>query len=210
MKQFKGFGVANKWYNNAQEAAGDTYTTNDGNLTPTPLVFNDNPFNEQVKNAKNIFEIGFGVGRNVKWIMENTNANYYGVEPNPTMFDNFWEFNDEKYKDRIFIYQHLSELSGVKIDVVLSTFVFQHIGFRPDENTMNITDITNYIRHFTVSGTIWLLLEHDSEEHWIERWFKEHNITPDVYIRNYKGIPEMTHRDHTTKDGHHLIIWKEK
>jgi hypothetical protein len=80
-KKFEAFGVASKWYNNANEAAGDTYTTNDGKLESTPLIFDDNPFNYQVKNAGNIFEIGFGVGRNVKWIMENTNANYYGIEP---------------------------------------------------------------------------------------------------------------------------------
>jgi len=28
-KKFEAFGVASKWYNNANEAAGDTYTTND-------------------------------------------------------------------------------------------------------------------------------------------------------------------------------------
>jgi cyclopropane fatty-acyl-phospholipid synthase-like methyltransferase len=211
MKEFKAFGVASKMYNNAKEAADDTYTTKDGKLEPTPLIFNDNPFNDNVKNAKKIFEIGFGVGRNVSWIMENTSAHYYGVEPNPTMFNAFWEYNDKKYQDRIHLYKHFNEISPcIRFDIVLSTFVLQHIGYMPLEDTMNVNDIVTNIRTHTKQDTVWIILEHDSEDSWIEQLFNDQDISPDVYIRRYKGIESMTHRDHTTHTGHHLIIWKEK
>lgn len=211
MKEFKAFGVASKMYNNAKEAADDTYTTKEGKLESTPLIFEDNPFNDDVKEANNIFEIGFGVGRNVPWIMENTNAHYYGVEPNPTMFNAFWEYNNIKYQDRIHIYQDFKELpKKIKFDAVLSTFVLQHIGYMPPKNIMNVNDIISNIRLYTQPDTIWIMLEHDSEDSWIEQMFNDQDISPDVYIRRYKGIESMTHRDHTTHTGHHLIIWKEK
>ncbi|HPM21224.1 MAG TPA: class I SAM-dependent methyltransferase [Thermotogota bacterium] len=209
MKFFKQFGITNINYNNENEAAGNTYTTRDGILEPTPLIFNDNPFNKNIKSAKNIFEIGFGVGRNVKWIMENTTANYYGVEPNEFMFNSFWKFNDEQYKDRINIFKDFSLLSNIKFDVVVSTFVLQHIGYMPPNDIMNVYDIATEIKKFTKRGTVWILLEHDSENDWINKFFTDMNIKPDVYIRGFKGIELMTHRDHCTKDGHHLIIWKQ-
>jgi len=209
-KDFKAFGVASGMYTSPELAAGDTYTTNNGELFPTPLIFNENPYNEDVKNASKIFEIGFGVGRNVKWIMENTNADYYGVEPNPSMFDSFWNFNNKIYSERIHLYRSFEEMPKVNFDVVISTFVFQHIGYMPDGDTMNVSDITKLIRNNTSINTVWILLEHDSEDSWIDIWCWDNNISPDVYIRGYKGIEELTHRDYTTKDGHHLIIWKEK
>lgn len=209
MKQFKAFGVASRNYKNETEAANDTYTTSDGKLESTQLIFDDNPFNTYVKNANNIFEIGFGVGRNVKWIMENTNATYIGIEPNPTMFDNFWKFNDKKYEHRIKLFRDFNLPSDLKMDVVISTFVLQHIGYMTPNEVMNVYDIASNIKSFTKQNTVWILLEHDSENDWINRFFNDMKIKPDVYIRSYKGLENMTHRDHCTKDGHHLIIWKE-
>jgi hypothetical protein len=76
---------------------------------------------------------------------------------------------------------------------------------------MNITDITQAILKKTKPGTIFFHIEHDSEEEWIGRWKEESNIELDVYIRTYKGLPELADRDHTAPNGgHHLMIWKNK
>lgn len=73
---------------------------------------------------------------------------------------------------------------------------------------MNLTNITQSIIKVSKPGTVFFHIEHDSEENWIERWTKENNITLDVYIRSYKGLPELNDRDYTAAGGHHLMIWK--
>lgn len=216
-KKFEKFGVAGKNYTSTHAAAVETYTTatcdlEKGKIYPTNLIFSDNPYNEDIKNAKIIFEIGFGVGRNVSWIMENTDAHYYGVEPNESMYIHFWHFNDQKYKDRIHLYNSFDSIGkDVKFDVVISTYVFQHIGYMPPTDVQDISDITNSIMNHTAKDTVWLLVEHDGEDDWIPKWFETHNIKPQVYHRGYKGQKEWCHRDHTVGNGqgHHLIIWKQ-
>jgi cyclopropane fatty-acyl-phospholipid synthase-like methyltransferase len=211
MKTFKPFGMAAGNYSSLGEAAINTYQDAEGKMPPTPLAFPDNPFSAECLAAKNIFEIGSGVGRNIPWVMEHTQADYWSVEPNETMRKYVWDFNDRKYYDRVMLYPNFIPIPPITFDVVLSTFVFQHIGYMPSDEIDNVTDITNHIRKFTHKGTIWILIEHDSEDKtWINRWFKEQNITPDVYIRGFKGIPEITARDSCAPNGgHHLIIWKE-
>lgn len=211
MKKFKAWGCASTNFTSFEDAAHETYQDAEGNMPPTPLAFNDNPFSAECLAAKRVFEIGSGVGRNIPWVMENTKAAYWGVEPNDTMRKYIWEFNDNKYLPRAYVTDKFTNLPDMTFDVVLSTFVFQHIGYMPSDEIYNVSDITNEIRKFTHKGTIWILLEHDSEDKtWINRWFKEQSITPDVYIRGFKGIPELTARDKCAPNGgHHLIIWKE-
>ena len=210
MKQLTKYGVASGDYKTAIEAASHTYMDKNEKLVPTPLIFADNPFNEQVKNAKNILDLGCGVGRNLSWIMENTNAHYWGFDPNQSMLDHFWEVNDPKWKDRVTLAKSTDEINFMmidappKMDVVVCTFVYQHIGYRPDANSMNITDITQEVRRFSKSNSIWIMYEHDWEEIWIDRWFMECGIDPDVYKRDYTGIEELTHRR-----PHHLIIFED-
>ena len=216
-KRFEKFGVASKHYVNAKEAFMETYSTDQcdvdkGEIYSTNLTFPDNPYNDDVKKAKVIFEIGFGVGRNLKWIMENTDADFYGVEPNKTMLEHFWTINDTKYKNRVHLFENFDDIpKDVKFDVVLSTYVFQHIGYMPPTDVQNISDITNSIMEYTEKDTVWLLIEHDGEDDWIQRWFDTHDIKPQVYKRSYTEQEKWTHRDSTVGNGqgHHLIIWKQ-
>ena len=192
-------------------ARGYTYTTRDDQFPSTRLVNDDNPFNDDVLRAKNILDFGCGVGRNLPWIYEHTVATYYGIDPNPVMRDNFWVITDEKYKDRAELMPDFSELvpggpGGLVFDVVVITFVFQHLGYRSPDGAMNITDITQKIMQYTRKGTIWFLLEHEGEEEWLDRWFTENEIEPDVLELNYAGLSEMTHRGNTAN----LIIWEQR
>lgn len=215
-KKLKTFGISDHIYVSPEDAIGQTYTTRDGEAVPTPLIFPDNPFNEDIKNAKHILDVGCGIGRNLSWIMENTNAHYYGFDPNESMLKWFWDVQDKKYESRVTISEgFINPLE--KYNVVVCTFVFQHIGYRPPEDIMNVGDITAEIKKNTSDGCIWILYEHDAEERWIEWWLCEQEINPDVYIRNYKGIEQLTHRDdyvagdmYDIGASHNLIIWKEK
>jgi hypothetical protein len=214
-KQLVPLGIAGKIYDNAWAASMDTYAipTADGRgkCITTPLVFDANPYNDEIKTAKIIFEIGGGIGRNIPWIMENTVAEYVTVEPNPSMQEFFWELQDHKWKDRVSIFTDFDELNASKyknlnFDVVLSIFVFQHIGYRATANQFNITDITKATRMHCTPETVWLMIEHDSEEPgWIDRWMTENDILPQLFVRNFRGIPELT-----TRGDHHLIIWREQ
>ena len=218
MKHFKEFGVAQSGniVNEAHRAnvpvdrvaRGYTYTTRDDGFPPTNLAMPENPFVVEVLGAQNILDVGCGVGRNLPWIMEHTHARYHGLDPNPVMLENFWKVTDPKYKDprRVELYDDIDLLPpGLQMDVVVVTFVFQHLGFRAPPDVMNVTDITRRIRDHTRRGTVWILLEHELEELWIRRWTTENNIKPDVFIPYYKGLPELLHRG----DQSHLIIWKE-
>lgn len=217
-KVLEKFGVASRDYETKEHAMSDTYTTRDGRWVTTPFACNDNPYSQEFLNAKNVLDIGCGCGRNLRWFMENTNAHYWGLDPNATQLQYFWELNDTKWKDRVSLMMHFNQLPLPLFDVVVSTFVFMHIGFRPPEGVMNVVDITKEVMKHTVNGCVWFLWEHDGEEKWIDYWAHECNIPletpPNVYMRNYSGkdFDILTHRNNLVPDrtGHHLMIFKEE
>ena len=206
MKKLEAVGIASKQYESLTDARGNTYTTREDFFPPTPLAFAANPYNDLVISAKYVLDIGCGVGRNLPWVMTSTTAHYYGLDPNTSMLKYFWEIQDKNWQPRTTLATSFDEFpTDIKFDVVVSTFVFQHIGYRTNENQMNIDDITQEAMKRSKPGTIWILYEHDGEEQWIDRWFYNNKIEPDVYIRDFNGIPELTHRG-----PHHLIIWAQK
>jgi ubiquinone/menaquinone biosynthesis C-methylase UbiE len=210
MKKLEGYGVAHIKYKDAEHAKSYTYDTVNLTFPSTILTFKDNPYNKEVLKAKNILDYGCGVGRNLKWIMENTKAHYYGIDTNEDMLKYFWETNKDliKYKDRVTIGKDFSILDK-KIDLVVITFVFQHFTYRVPEGVMNIDDITKEIKKHCTKVSTWIMLEHDSEDiGWQQKWMTNCSIKPDVYITNYtvKGVchqEELCHRGN-----HNLIIFK--
>jgi SAM-dependent methyltransferase len=215
--ELKKYGVAGKDYENAELAKGDTYTRLDGSFPPTNLACKDNPYINELNTSKYILDFGCGVGRNLPWIMENTNAIYVGLDPNTTMTGHFWEvqskqgYNIEAWKDRVIICNSFDEIpSNVKFDYIVSTFVLQHLGYRySTPGTMNLTNITQNIFKHINNKVVWFAIEHDSEENWIPKWVNENGIKLDVYIRSYMGLPELNDRDNTAPNGgHHLMIFK--
>ena len=189
-------------------ARGYTYTTREDEFPPMPLVLPENPFNDEVLAAKTILDLGCGVGRNLPWIYENTEAMYYGLDPNQVMLDNFWAVTNATYTNRTTLMKDFTHIpSDMIFDVVVSTYVFQHLGYsKTPKGGMNPTDITQEIMKYTREGTIWILLEHEREESWMDKWFEENNITPDVFELNWSGIEELTHRGNDA----HLVIWRQR
>jgi len=212
MPELKKFGVAGKDYENAELAKGDTYTRLDGSFPPTNLACDENPYKDKLKTSKYILDFGCGVGRNIPWIMENTTATYIGLDPNTTMTKFIWDIQDKKWKDRVIICNNFDEIpNNITFDYVISTFVLQHLGYRYGNPSMNLTDMTQAWLSKSRPGTVFFHIEHDSEEDWIGRWKEENNIEFDVYIRSFKGLPELTDRDETAPNGgHHLMIWKNR
>lgn len=206
-KLLRPFGVAARPMRSKEDAMEWAYTKKDGAFPPTRLVFPENPFNDVISNASNILEIGCGSGRNVPWIMENTVADYTGFDPNPTMLKFFWDCNDNPTaRRRCAIHSTINDQVRSKLyDVVLTTFVFQHIGFRPRWPSMNVTDITRQILPLIKPGGIWLLFEHEVEEVWQERWINEAGLRQRlaVYHKNFAGFPELNDRGQC----HNLIIF---
>lgn len=183
-----------------------TYTTRDNGFPPTNLGCAVNPFTRDILNAKNILDFGCGVGRNLPWIAENTDAMYYGLDPNRVMIENFWKVTDRKYEKKAVLLASFEEIpEGMIFDVVVSTMVMQHLGYRAPDGAMDVTDMTQRIMEHTREGTIWFVYEHEREEHWIARWLDENNISPDVFELNYTGMPELLHRGSDS----HLVIWRE-
>ena len=176
-----------------------------------PMEFEDNPYSDECVNANSLFEIGFGCGRNAIGIHRDTDIHYHGLEPNETMSKWFWDWNDKKYKKRTSLYKDWDEIeNGTKFDVMLSTFVLQHITYN-NSDVWNVTDIINKMKEYAHEDTTWILYEHDGEHvGWIDRMLTECGITPDVYQRSFKGIENHTHRDGSVgnKQGHHLLIWR--
>lgn len=179
----------------ARVARGFTYTTRDDRFPSTDLTI-DNPFADDIISAKNILDFGCGVGRNLPWIYENTNATYYGLDPNPVMLDNFWNVTDEKYADRVVLLKSFDDIpDGVWFDVIVSTFVLQHLGYsKTPEGAMDLTDMTQEIFKHSQIGTVWYLLEHEREGKWVMRWLTENDLYPTVSIENYEGQPDLLDR----------------
>lgn len=217
-KRLLKYGIASKDYDSMEFARGDTYTRTDNSFPSTNLACIDNPYVEQLKTAKYILDFGCGVGRNLSWIMNNTTAQYIGLDPNQNMTKYFWHVqlteghNITTWEKRVSLYSDFADIpSDIKFDYVVSTFVLQHLGYRfiyPDR--LNLSGITQNILSRMNDGAVFFALEHDSEEDWIPRWVVENKLNVDVYIRSYKGLPELTDRDHTAPNGgHHLIIFKK-
>jgi SAM-dependent methyltransferase len=217
MKSLKKFGLAGKDYTQLMDARGDTYTTSDNKYPTTNFGCADNPYINELRDAKYILDFGCGVGRNLAWIMRNTKAKYVGIDPNDNMTQFFWDVQQlehgdvESWKERVTLINDFSKLDeDIKFDYVVTTFVLQHLGYRyTTEGGFNLTEITQNIFSRMNTGAVFFSIDHDSEENWIPRWKEECDIEFDVYIRSYKGIPELTHRDYTAPNGgHHLMIFK--
>lgn len=218
MKILKKFGYGGVDYTELHIARGNTYTTRDDKFPSTNMACAENPFTEQLKSAKYILDFGCGVGRNLQWIMENTDAKYIGLDPNKDMTKFYWDVQRmdrgevEHWKERATVVNEFSEIDeSIKFDYVIVTFVLQHLGYRHHvEGGYNLTEITKNILSRMNDGAVFFAIEHDSEEPWIERWLDECRINLDVYIRSYKGLPELTHRDNTAPNGgHHLLIFRK-
>jgi SAM-dependent methyltransferase len=218
MPELKKYGVASFDYPTMDWAKGETYTRLDGSFPPTNLACDDNPYKDELRTAKYILDFGCGVGRNMPWIMDNTTATYVGLDPNTHMTQYIWDVQKneghdvDEFKKRAIICNNFDELPDVKFDYIVTTFVLQHLGYRFDNpEVMNITNITHMLKSKAKPETVFFHIEHDSEENWIGRWIEENNINLDVYIRSFKGLPELTDRDNTAPNGgHHLMIWKNR
>jgi len=215
-KELKSFGIAGGGMSTPTMAR--TYTYEKGNKKQyngalewpsTKLIHPGNPFNNEIFWAKNILEIGCGCGRNLPWVMEATEADYWGVDPNYSMTNNFWELNNKsRYGNRTHIYNDFVLLpDDIKFDVVFVVFVFQHLGFRAPEGVMNVVDITREAMKHTRDGTIWWVFEHEREEPgWVDRWIDELSIDPEYHR---KDVDEFEYLNHRARP-HTLVIFKEK
>ena len=204
------YGVAGIDFDSLEKAKAYTYDTQQQTFPSTELTFRENPFNTEVLNAKNILEIGCGVGRNLPWIMKNTKANYVGIDPNESMLSYFWEVNPTEYKNRTNLYTNFDSIKNIEFDIVICTYVFQHISYRPKSPEMNIDDITQELFKVTNKDSIFIFVEHSKEEEgWIEKWFKSNKIIPDVYIKDWT-IKGRCSQEHQCDRGiHDLIIFKK-
>lgn len=216
-KDFEKFGLSVQPYRNANEARGHTYTTRIDGYPPTPFISSLNPFNAQILASKNVLEVGGGVGRNLPFVMEQTKAYYYNVDPNEEMLRYFWDIQDPKWQPRVTLCHSFEELPDeVQFDFIIVTFVFQHIGFRPGSLQMNVTDITKEAMKHGKPGTVWFVFEHEREEQWQDRWLSECGITPAVYFKPggdafgggtipYPEFEIMTHRG----NDNNIIIFQQ-
>jgi SAM-dependent methyltransferase len=205
-KILKPLGASGQPHETPNHAVHACYLTRDGQFPPTNLDFDSNPLNNEIPTADIILDFGCGVGRNLPWIMEKTKAKYIGIDPNPSMRQFFWAIQDPKYLNRVELYPDIASLpEGMHFDVVLSTFTLQHIGYMTMGDTMDTTDIIKALRAFTTNFTIWIALENDTEDPgWITRMTTECEMAFIQYERNFKGLPELTHRG-----DFHLMIWQD-
>jgi SAM-dependent methyltransferase len=209
-KKLERFGVAGIDFDDVEKAKAFTYDNREKTFPSTELIFRENPFSVDVLKAKKILEIGCGVGRNLPWIMQHTAADYHGVDPNKSMLQYFWQINsDPQYKTRASVHNDFSKLHDMSFDVVLCTYVFQHISYRPQAPEMNIDDITQEVFKLTHPNTVFIFIEHDKEElGWIERWLESNKIIPDVFIRDWTIFGKCSQSHQCDRGNHHLIIFK--
>jgi hypothetical protein len=216
MKKFVPYGIAGREFSDADSAKQYTYTKGnehyaDGSFAwpSTKLIHPGNPFNDEIFWAKNILEIGCGCGRNMPWVMEGTEAHYWGIDPNPDMLKYFWDLNDQnKHGHRVHLCKDFSVIpQDIKFDVVFSVFVFQHLGFRTPANGMNVVDITREAMKHTRDGAIWWVFEHEREEPgWVHRWLTELDIQPEYWRDDVDWFEYLNHRHCPST----LVIFKEK
>lgn len=210
-KKLNAYGVASLDFPNLEMAKAYTYDDSQKTFPPTPLNFIENPFRDEVMQAQNILEVGCGVGRNLPWIIEHTKAKFYGVDPNPSMINYFKELYKDKPSDRYEIHSSFESLPKIKFDVVLFTFVLQHISYRPGNESMHVDHIIQNCFDFSGGNTVFIVIEHDQEEvGWIEKWIKNNKIVPDVFIRDWTRKGKCSVASLTDRGSHDLIIFKQK
>ena len=209
MNKFEAYGLGATNVTNLANSTAVLFPLKNIKVVPsTPLCCKSNPFCKEIKEAKNILEIGCGFGRNVTWIIENTNAKYFGIDPNKSVAASFQERNRRHDKDRIYFTHEFDEIiTENKYDVILTTYVFQHLAPQPTKlDVMNLNEITEEIFKVTKPGTIWFLIDHEAEKrHWQRDWFKRFNIKPEIYIKDCQDFEEI----HPIGK-HNLTIFKQK
>lgn len=206
IKQFREFGTgAHYVHPSADFAKSAVYRKANGEWPSTPLVFPENPFNNQVLQADWILDFGCGCGRNLRWVMENTHANYVGVEPNHSLRQWFHSMQNGYDPFRVTTVENPMFMVDGLADVVVSTFVFQHLGYKFTDgtDTMDLTDITKLLMRKCRPGAVWIMYENEAEGPWIDRWLRETGISLDVYFRDYYWYPDLADRG-----PHHLMIWR--
>lgn len=221
-KEFNTFGVCNRGFDTFKEAQAYTYTSDwdpkhplpegEDMWPPTPLQFEGSPVNDKIHHARNILDLGCGCGRNLPWILENTSANYYGLDPNEDMLKHFQVPNWE-WEHRTLYGTSLEEFGDVTFDVVVSTFVFMHIGYRPKPPSMNVGDITDMVMEYTHPGTVWFMFEHTNEEKdWWDKWEKQFGSRLNKVLDRV-NFPEefdfMNRRNHMAGGSHLLRIYEQ-
>ncbi|MFP4521561.1 MAG: FAD-dependent monooxygenase [Fibrobacterota bacterium] len=207
-KYFKSFGIAGIAVKDNEEAKSWQYTPWIRTQFHTPVLESGagkvkNPFASRMLDSKVVLDFGCGSGRNAPWVFENTGAFYLGIDPNPYMTGHFWDNNDKKYSRRAYITNSFDERVRYyegKVDLVLTTFVFQHIGFRPSGDVMNISDLTSRIKKLMKKDSIWVLYEHENEEKWVERWLLENDLklllqVRDVYVPDHSSSDRRGRHD---------------
>jgi cyclopropane fatty-acyl-phospholipid synthase-like methyltransferase len=210
-KNLNAFGIASIEFDNLDMAKAYTYDDALGTFPPTPLLLKENPFNDEVLQAKSILEVGCGIGRNLPWILQHTRAKYFGLEPNPSMVKFFNDHHRNIQSERFEIHEDYRTLPKMKFDIVLITFVLQHITYRPQGDSMNVDDIIQMCFEFSHPDTVFILIEHEFEEEgWMSKWFKNNQIFPDVYIRNWTRKGKCSVTELTDRGSHDLIIFKRK
>ena len=151
MLKLQKYGVGGKYYEDAETAKGDTYTCLDGSFPSTNLGCDENPYKEELTTAKYILDFGCGVGRNLPWIMENTNATYVGLDPNTTMTEFFWDVQEEQghnineWKNRVQIYSEFDEIpKDIKFDYNKDYNSIQNPANDQDRNEKKFEESKNF------------------------------------------------------------------
>jgi hypothetical protein len=172
-----------------------------------PLVFKENPFNQNVLNAVNILEIGGGAGAKVPWILSNTKAKYTNIEPDAKLRDSF----NKSFAacDRVSLYSNFEEIpSNVKFDVVVSTFFLENIGFLPGPDIMNVNDITSEAFAITADGGIWIMIEDEKQDPlWLFSWMKANELYPDVFVPFWNVAGRCSLKTIPLNGTRHLVIF---
>lgn len=208
------FGMSSHQYSNKDAAIYATYIDNTGKPVPTRLNVPENPYINEIINADVILDLGCGIGRNLPWIMDNTHAEYIGLEPNDSMRRFFWDVQEHKHKRFVTLCKDFQELDiacgGSIIDAVVCTFVLQHLTAKLTlPGIMGRNEITQKVMQRCKPGAVWFLYESEYEEEWVRDWARACNIHFDVLIKDYRGLPELTHRENADPaTHHHLMIFR--
>jgi len=125
-----------KYYNKNYKSLIEQYNS----IKTTPL---NQLFNKYIKPKHKVLDIGFGSGRDLRYIHQSLKADCYGVDSCQGFIDDLGK--DEYFRDKLFLAQlpNLNLDIGFRFDVIVLVAVLMHL--RRDEIVKSIESIKKYL-----------------------------------------------------------------
>lgn len=164
-------------------------------------------YGDLIDKASNVLEIGCGWGRNAQFFRKENHINYFAFDASSAAL----KFFDllKLPKNRFFVSQTINKkILEREYDLIYSTLVLQHIGFKTSNDQIDSEDIANMLLPSLKVGGFWVSYELNvGQNNWNpDLWLYKVFENNDKYRILNRCMSPLEGSDEDGKSLHNLII----